>query len=127
MKSATQFVHWSDELLDSEAQEAVQVIASVQSKYADRQNTVENLEELRDEALTRLMEIGILAEFDPTPAFYGEPPILEIRGKISTDPLHKYGFDHEQKQYEVRKAQERGEEYLGQKESSNSRKLKDGS
>lgn len=127
IKSAKQFVHWSDELTDSEAQGAVKVIAQIQQKYAPMANTKENLEALRDEALTRLMDLGIVAELDPAPCFYGEPPILEIRGKVSTDPIHKHGFDHEQKQYEVLKAMERNEDYLGQKEQPNKRKKKDGS
>lgn len=128
IKSPTQFVHWSDELTDDEAVEAVKVIGQVQKKYQHMRNSKENLEALRDEALYRLMEIGILAELDPAPCFYGEPPVLEIRGKVSTDPIHQHGFDHEKKQYEVRKALERGEEYLGQKERPNQRRdKKDGS
>jgi hypothetical protein len=116
--SPKQFVHWSDELTDTESTQAVKVIAEVQEKYKNRTNSVENLEELRDEVLYKLMEIGIVAEFDPTPCFYGEPPILEIKGKREM----KYGFDHEQKGWEVRRALERGEDYLGQKEQPNSRK-----
>ncbi len=116
IKSPTQFVHWSDELTDAEAVEAVKVIGRVQEKYAHMRNSKENLEALRDEALTKLMDIGILAELDPSPCFYGEPPVLEIRGKVSTDPIHKQGFDHEQKKWEILKAQGRGEDYRGQKE-----------
>lgn len=124
IKSRKQFVHWNDELLDSEAQEAIKIIAEVQAKYALKQNTKENLEELRDEALHRLADINIIAELDPSPCLYGEPPILEIKGKIQVDDIHQYGFDHEQKAYEVNKALERGEEYLGEKESLKSRKEK---
>jgi hypothetical protein len=125
IKSRKQFVEWNDELTDTEAQAAMAVIVPIQSKYANRPNTVANLEELRDEVLTKLMECNILAEFDPSPCFHGEPPILELRGKIATDSIHKYGFDHEKKQYEVLKARDRGEDYLGEKERPDSRKVKD--
>ena len=119
-----QFVYWNDELTDSEAQEAFQIIASVQMKYERKVATIENLEALRDEILTRLAERDILAELDPTPVFYGEPPTVEIKGKLSTSELHKYGFDHEKKGWEIKKAHERGEEYLGQKETTKSKKAK---
>jgi hypothetical protein len=45
----------------------MKVIVQVQRKYALRQNTAENLEMLRDEALTRLMDIGVIATLDPAP------------------------------------------------------------
>lgn len=117
-----QFVHWNDELTDTEAVAVVRLIGEIQMKYANKPNTKQNLEDLRDEALTRLIEINILAELDPSPCFYGESPIVEIIGKVSSDPLHKYGFDHEQKKWEIDKAHDRGEDYLGEKESSKSKK-----
>lgn len=125
IKDPTQFVQWADELTDEESVAAVRIIARVQEKYRNKANTVENLEELRDEVLYELMDkVSILAEFDPSPCFHGEPPVVEIKGKISTDAIHKHGFDHEKKEWEVRKAKERGEEYLGQKESAKSRREK---
>lgn len=117
--NAKEFAHYSMELTDEEVTQALQIIVNIQHKYATRQNTAGNLEQLRDEALTRLAEIGILATLDPAPCFYGDPPELEIIGKIKSDPLHTEGFDHEKKQYEVRKAVDRGEEWLGQKEPVN--------
>ena len=123
--SKKQFVHNSDELADSEAVKAVRLIGEVQIKYAKKVATKENLHALRDEALYRLAtQLGIKAELDPTPCFYGEPPILEIQGKMAGDDIHKYGFDHEKKGWEVRKAHERGEDYLGEKESLESKRHK---
>lgn len=122
MKSEKQMVYFSDELTDSESVLAVRVIGECQQKWAMKANSKENLEYLRDEVLTRLMEMGILAEFDPAPCFYGEPPIVELRGKIAGDALHEYGFDHEKKKWEIDKAHERGEDYLGEKESLKDRK-----
>lgn len=123
--SRKQFVHWSDELTDSEAIKAVELIGRIQVKYQHKTNTKDNLFALRDEALTRLAEeLNILAELDVTPCFYGEPPVLEIKGKMAVDDIHKYGFDHEQKKWEIDKAHDRGEDFLGEKESPQSRKEK---
>lgn len=122
--STKELVHLADELTDAESVRVFEIATEVQNKYAMKTNSESNLEALRDEVLTRLMEMGVLAEFDPTPCFYGESPILEIRGKISGDSIHNYGFDHEKKAWEVNKAHERGEDYLGEKESSKSRREK---
>lgn len=122
IRSEKQFVHWSDELTDTEAQNAFRIIAEVGEKYKYKTATVDNLEALRDEVLTRLAEINILAEIDPAPCLYGEPPIVEIKGKLAMDGIHKYGFDHEQKKWEIDKAHGRGEDYLGEKESTTTRR-----
>jgi len=124
--SKKEFVHNNDELADSEAVKAVRVIGEVQIKYQNKLANKSNLEALRDEALYRLAtELGIKAELDPTPCFYGEPPILELKGKMEGDDIHKYGFDHEKKGWEVKKAHDRGEDYLGEKESLESKRKKD--
>jgi hypothetical protein len=104
------------ELTDDEIRQLGTVIGQLHQKYLRLPNTVENLEALRDEATTKCAEIGILVSIDPTPAFYGEPPILDVLGKVAGDPIHKYGMDHERKEFEVKRATERGEDYLGQKE-----------
>lgn len=117
IKSEKQMVHFADELTDTEAVTVTRLIGECQMKWAHKANTKENLEYLRDEVLTKLMGYNILAEFDPAPCFYGEPPIVEIRGKVPGDPIHQYGFDHERKKWEIDKAHDRGEDYLGEKES----------
>jgi hypothetical protein len=120
--SEKQLVHFADELTDSESTAAFQLVMELQAKYAYKANTVDNLEQLRDEALTRLMEMNILAELDVAPCFHGEPPVLELKGKIAGDSIHQHGFDHEKKKWEIDKAREKGEDYLGEKESPKSRK-----
>src|SRR3954470_21621841 len=117
--------HAATDLTDREITNVIQTVERVRLKYAGRANTPENLEHLRDEALTRLMEIGVLATLDPAPCFYGQPPVLEIIGKVSGDPIEKVGFDHEQKGWEVNKANTRGEDWLGQKEKPDKLKKKD--
>ncbi len=115
VRTGKEFANAATDLLDSEVQQIVAiVVGDIQQRYATKANTAQNLEALRDEVLTRPMQIGIVATFDPTPCLYGDPPELEIVS--STRAVHKTdGFDHEQKGYEVVKANERGEDYLGQK------------
>lgn len=118
--SATDFVHKASDLQDHEAQAAVRVVKKAQIRWAGKANSVHNLEEMRKEVLEDLANIGILATFDPTPCYYGDPPEIEILGKVSGDPIHKYGFDHERKEYEVKEAKKRNEDYRGQKERNRS-------
>jgi hypothetical protein len=109
----------------SEITATFKIVEAVRLKYSRAANSPDNLDKLRDEVLTRLMEIGVLATLDPAPCFYGEPPVLEIIGKVQEDKtFHTEGFDHEKKQYEVRKATDRNEDWLGQKENINKRKNK---
>ncbi|WP_028058381.1 hypothetical protein [Candidatus Solirubrobacter pratensis] len=122
--SGKQFAEFATELLDTEVQAVLQLHVRLQQKYGYMANTADNLEAMRDEYVTRLAEMGILATVDPAPCLYGEPPVVEILGKISGHSQHTYGFDHEQKQYEVRKSKERGEDFLGQKEAPNARREK---
>jgi len=123
IKSEKQMAYWAADLLDSEVKEVFSIVQSIQNRYAARPATADNLSEMRDEILTKLMGINIVAEVDIAPFYDGDPPTVEIIGKVKTDSIHKYGFDHEQKQYEVRKATARGEDYLGEKEKVNTRKV----
>jgi len=116
------FAHAAGDLADSEITRLFKTVEDIRMRYAGKRNTSENLEAMRDEILTRLMEQGILATLDPAPCFYGEPPVLEIIGRISGHSEHKTGFDHEKKGWEVRKSVERNEDWLGQKEGVNKRK-----
>lgn len=103
------------ELTDDEIAKAYRIVYRLQQKYAHAPNTAAVLDRLRDEALTRLSEIGVVASFDPSPCLYGEPPILDFIGKVSTDSIHTHGMDHERKEWEVKRALKRGEDFLGQK------------
>jgi hypothetical protein len=124
IESTSQLAQVATDLTDEEVGRVGAIVKQVQRKYAGRANTVKNLEELRDEILTRLAEINILATLDPSPVFYGEPPTLEIIGHVAAP--NEGSFDHEKKQHEVLKANELNEDYRGQKESYNKRRLKKG-
>lgn len=115
--SGKQLAQIASDLLDSEVNKVVEiVIGDVQGRYARLPNTPSNLEHLRDEVLSKLMDVGIIATFDPTPCLYGEPPEVEIICSTRIDA--RDGFDHEQKGYEVNRANTRGEDYLGQRGKS---------
>lgn len=116
------FAHAAGDLADSEITRLFTTVEEIRLRYAGKSNTADNLEAMRDEILTRLMQQDILATLDVAPCFYGEPPVLEIIGRVSGHGDHTYGFDHERKGWEVRKSAERGEDWLGQKEGVNKRK-----
>lgn len=103
------------DLTDDEIQNVFATMVDINNKYMYKPATPKNLEALEDEIKTRLMNQGILVGVDPTPVLHGEAPIVDIIGKVSTDNIHKYGFDHEKKEYEVNKANSRREAWLGQK------------
>lgn len=116
------FAHSAGDLADSEITRLFHTVEEIRLRYAGKRNSAENLEAMRDEILTKLMEQGILATLDPAPCFYGEPPVLEIIGRVGGHADHKYGFDHEKKGWEVRKSVERNEDWLGEKEGVNKRR-----
>ena len=119
IKSTKQLASFAQDLTDIEVGQVGKLIGKLQRKYAHKPNTPENLDYLRDEVITKLAEdMGILATLDPTPCFHGEPPIVEIVGKVAGHSFNKDGFDHERKYWEVQKANQLGEAYLGQKEKN---------
>lgn len=112
------------DLTDAEIKQVVQIVNRIRERYANKPFTVENLDGLRDETLTSLAGINVLASVDVAPCLSGEPPIVDILGKVEGDKMHQYGMDHELKRWEVLRANERGEDYLGQKEVPNAAKAK---
>jgi hypothetical protein len=113
------------ELQDHEISRMMEIFGSTWKKYIGRRfDTVEQGMQIVSEAekeITQRManELEVLCTIDVTPMLMGEPPILEVHGKLPTSDFAKYGFDHEQKEYEVKTATARGEDFLGQKEDPN--------
>lgn len=68
-------------------------------------------------AYTMMERLNVLVRVDATPVFEGNGPIIEYIGKMEGTSLARYGQDHEKKTWEVQKAQERGEDFLGQKDN----------
>jgi hypothetical protein len=114
VSSTKELTQVATDLTDKQAIQITEIALQVQRRYAKRLSSPKNLEEMRDEILTRLAEINILATVDPTPVFYGEPPVLEIIGEVNA--TNDGMFDHERKQKEVLEAKALGEDFRGQKE-----------
>lgn len=116
VSSVEDLVYKATDLTDYEVGEVTRIMYDISTRYSRKSNSVKNLEEMRDEILTRLADADVLAEVDPSPCLYGDPPEVTIIGKVANDDIHKYGFDHERKAHEVNEAVKRGETFRGQKE-----------
>lgn len=116
------------DLSDDEIGRAMAITKEVHSKHREIwirklpfdhiEQIADYLEEFEKELSHRMMtELEVLVKVDGTPCFAGQGPIIDWMGKLDTSSLAKYGQDHERKTYEVKKAKERGEDYLGQKDN----------
>lgn len=119
----------TQELTDAEIQQCLRIILPIKEKHEARfvarfshnDNPSEKeihkfLDEFEDEVKTTLAEkVNVLATVDTAPLLRGEAPEIEFIGVLPGHSLNAYGFDHEKKTWEVKKATERGEDYLGQK------------
>lgn len=115
------------DLTDAEIKRAMEIIVAVKRKYSERwahmsfdtfEKVADQLEIMADEVRDRMAnELDVLATVDGTPVLNGEPPVIEIIGKLPGSDMDKYGMDHERKEHEVKLAAERNEDYLGQKGS----------
>jgi hypothetical protein len=115
-----EFAEMAYDLLDYEAQAVVDVSREVLPRYARRRydstrELATILSELEDEMKTRLAAIGILVTVNPFPMLEGKPPTVDIVGHTKDHSIHKHGFDHEQKEWEVKHATAEGKDYHGQK------------
>jgi hypothetical protein len=84
-------------------------------------NSVEEAMQLVDrwegELQEQLAEVNILGSVDVMPVLEGTGyPTIVIEGALPEHYSAKYGFDHEQKKFEVKLAKSRGETFLGAKE-----------
>ena len=116
------------DLTDDEIKKALEITVGTvrkhQAKWRQKypfdslEQVADLLEELEKELSYRMMEeVDCLVRVDGTPVFVGQPPVIEWMGKVDTSSVAKYGQDHEKKTWEVQKAAERGEDYLGQKDN----------
>lgn len=113
------------DLNDDEIKTAMELVVQIRRRYVDRwqfmsfdsiDHAIDELEKMRDEISTTLAErLGLLVTVDGSPILNGEAPIIEFIGKIEGTQFAKHGMDHEKKAWEVQKANERGEDWLGQK------------
>lgn len=117
------------DMTDEEIAEAWRVVISIRGKWLDHfrrkfndpstyslDDALKAIEEFEDELKTTLAErCNVLASVDTVPLLEGKPMQIEWIGKLPGDSINKYGLDHEKKTWEVQRAKERGEDFLGQK------------
>jgi hypothetical protein len=100
----------------------IPIIQKWQERFVRRANSypsveaaMEDLEkfedELKYECATRLK---IYVTVDCLPVLEGEPPVIVVQGPLEDHIIHKYGFDHEKKGYEVTHATRQGEAFQGE-------------
>lgn len=88
------------------------VYREVQEKYRLKSNTMPVLREMAREMEGKMAAAGFVARVDWTPCLYGENAVLDILGPVQE---RKEETDHDKKQWEVNRANDRGEQWLGEK------------
>lgn len=137
-RSRTEFAHIAYNLLDHEADRVGEIARKYQLRWIREsagilsdprlgtktwEKLVEAAERIGQDVKEELADkLNLVAAWDSTPIYWGQPPLLEIMDKVEGDDIHRYGFDHEQKGHEVLKARDRGEDFLGQRERVNARR-----
>lgn len=92
--------------------------STFRSKLRHNNFTVEEafklLDEFEDELVYELAtKMDLLVSVNVEPVLEGEPPIIDILGALPSHSSAQYGLDHEKKSWEVKRAKERGEDFLG--------------
>lgn len=113
------------DLTDDEIQRALTTTLRIKKKYEEKfryrfgspnftvEQAAKMIDQLEDEIKTTMAEMDILVHVDMAPVFEGEGPVIEFLGAMPSHYSAKYGSDHEKKTWEVQKALERGEVFLG--------------
>jgi hypothetical protein len=115
------------DLPDSEITQALQIVLPIKKKWQQRfrykfghasfgiEEAMKLVDQMEDEIVTTLAErLHLIATVDASPVFEGEPLIIEFVGALDSHASAKYGQDHEKKAWEVKRALQTGEDFLGQ-------------
>lgn len=85
--------------------------------YASVEAAMEDINRFEDEIKYELAtKLHIYCTVDVLPVLEGKPPVIVIQGPLEDHLIHKYGLDHSKKEFEVTRATQRGEAYLGEKD-----------
>jgi hypothetical protein len=104
------------ELTDDEIKEAFALSVSLSKKFSSWPDTPRSHDKIEDEVATRYSDLNVLAKWDRV------EKTIDIMGKLPSDDIHKYGYDHEKQTNMVQEANRRNEDYLGQKENTPKRR-----
>lgn len=117
------------DMTDAEIEQAAKVMLPIYRRHKQKflmkfagLRSVEEAMALIDEMENEIQyematKCGILVRIDVEPLFEGSPPIIDWVGKVGGVESE---FDHDQKEWEVKRATERDEAFLGQKGEANS-------
>lgn len=118
------------DLTDHEIKQAFEILLPIKKKWEARfslklgdlnfdvEKAMELVDQMEEEIKYELAtRLDLYVTIDATPVFEGKPLIIEFNGALPSHSTAEYGFDHEKKTYEVQKATDRGEDYLGQKDA----------
>jgi hypothetical protein len=118
------------DLTDAEIQAAMRIVNRVKQKYQEVFRRKFNdpstftlddvhkwVDQFEDEIKYELADkVNVLASVDTVPLLEGKPLSIEWLGVLPGGNLERYGMDHERKGWEVKRANQRGENYLGEKD-----------
>lgn len=134
------------DLTDTEIKQAFELIVNISKKWQQRfrykfnnvaayrhlsesqvvEEAAKLIDEFENELHNTLAEkLHLIVTVDMAPVFEGEPPVVELVGCLDTHSSATYGMDHEKKEWEVKKAAELGEDYYGQKSTTNTAKKRE--
>jgi len=99
------------DLYDEDIKRIGELYSEMLDKFAHKTNNPQNISEMCKWGEDKFRSAGYNVGFDLQGILLGMAPTLVIRGKIS----HDTDFDHDKKRFEVLRANDRGEKYLGQK------------
>lgn len=70
------------------------------------------------------IKLNLLVTVDVSPVLEGKEMIIDVVGALPGHDINKYGMDYEKKEYQVKKAVSRREDWLGQKGIADAAKAK---
>jgi hypothetical protein len=117
------------DLTDSEIQQALKTILPITKKWQtifinkfardphfDVDRAMDLVDQMEREVKETMMEkCQLLVSVDVTPLLEGQPIVISFEGALASHSVSKYGFDHEAKEFEVKRAVNRQEAYYGEK------------
>jgi hypothetical protein len=105
------------DLTDAEHKKCVELAWALRQVFATRANTKDNLEEFAKVAKEGYQKLGFVIDVDTMPCVIADqhgrtgPPEIVVIRRLNPETT----MDHEYKRWEVLKAKERGEKFLGEK------------
>lgn len=120
------------DLTDEEIQKAMELILQIRRKWSAKFRakfsghggfTVDEAFKMLNDFEVELKDtladkMDLLISVDMEPVVMGQPPTIVLEGALPSHSSAKYGLDHEKKGWEVKKAKEKNESFLGESKLS---------